>query len=224
VSEGRFAALDDGTEVSFVLDRPASARWLYVFGHGAGAGMHHHFMESMTARFAACDIAVLRYQFPYMEAGRRGPDPARRLEETVSAAFRYARARAGGIPVVAGGKSMGGRMTSRACSRALLEGVAGLVFLGFPLHAPGKAGVERADHLRDVSVPMLFVQGTRDRLADLDLMSEVWTGLGKRASTHIVDGGDHSFDVLKRSGRSRDEVLDEIAGAVAGWLKKTLPA
>jgi len=224
VNEGRIVALDDGTDVSFVLDRPASARWLYVFGHGAGAGMRHHFMDSMSGRLVARDVAVLRYQFPYTEAGKRRPDPAPRLEQTVSAAVRHACSLADGVPVVAGGKSMGGRMTSRACSRSLLEGVAGLVFLGFPLHAPGKTGVERADHLRDVPVPMLFVQGTRDRLADLDLMSGVWSGLGARASTHIVDGGDHSFDVLKRSGRDREEVLDEIADAVAGWLARTLSA
>ena len=224
MNNGRIVALEDGTEVSFVLDRPASARWLYVFGHGAGAGMHHDFMESMSGRFSARGVGVLRYQFPYMEAGKRIPDPASRLEQTVSAVVRYAFSRADGVPVVAGGKSMGGRMTSRACSESLLEGVAGLVFLGFPLHAPGKPGVERAAHLGDVSVPMLFVQGTRDRLAEQGLMSEVLSGLGERASTHVVDGGDHSFDVLQRSGRSRDDVLDEIADAVAGWLAKTLPA
>jgi predicted alpha/beta-hydrolase family hydrolase len=162
-------------------------------------------------------IATLRYQFPYMERGQNRTDPAAVAEGTVRAAVEAAQAQAPGLPLIAGGKSFGGRMTSHAQAKIPLPGVRGLAFLGFPLHAPGKPSESRAKHLADVAVPMLFLQGTRDPLADLTLMRRVTDGLGARATLHVVEGGDHSFKVLKRSGRSDGEVLDELAATIAGW-------
>ncbi|MCH7876206.1 MAG: alpha/beta hydrolase [Gemmatimonadetes bacterium] len=184
--------------VSAILDRPPDARFLYVVAHGAGAGMRHQFLESVTARLAESGVATLRYQFPYMEEGRKRPDPPHIAERTVRAAVAAAADAAPDLPIVAGGKSFGGRMTSQAQSRDPLPGVRGLVFLGFPLHAPGRPGDRRAEHLNDVTVPMLFLQGTRDALADLDLIREVTNRLGSRATLHVLEGGDHSFKVLKR--------------------------
>lgn len=203
--------------VSAILDRPHDARFLYVVAHGAGAGMRHQFLESVTARLAESGVATLRYQFPYMEEGRKRPDPPHIAERTVRAAVAAAADAAPDLPIVAGGKSFGGRMTSQAQSRDPLAGVRGLVFLGFPLHAPGRPGDRRAEHLNDVTVPMLFLQGTRDALADLDLIREVTNRLGSRATLHMLEGGDHSFEVLKRSGRKSEDVIDELAEAIAGW-------
>ncbi|UCH83852.1 MAG: alpha/beta hydrolase, partial [Candidatus Latescibacterota bacterium] len=165
------------------------------------------------------------YEFTYMAAGRRRPDAPKVLEARVQQALDEASARVPGLPVIAGGKSMGGRMTSTALAHTPRDGVAGLLFLGFPLHAPGKrdaTGTKRADHLFDLGVPMLFVQGTRDRLADVDMMTDLCRSLGKRATLHIVDGGDHSFNVLKRSGRDQSEVMQEIADAVSSWINKII--
>jgi predicted alpha/beta-hydrolase family hydrolase len=184
--------------------------------------MRHIFMESMAERLAACSIATFRYEFPYIEAGRRRPDPPHLLEARVRDAVAEATLQAGGLPVVAGGKSLGGRMTSRAVAQEPLPGVKGLVYVGFPLHAPGRVSDKRADHLDDVSVPMLFLQGTRDNLADLDLIRGVCKRLGARTTLHVVEGGDHSFKVLKRSGRSDDEVLDELATTIDEWLTPLL--
>lgn len=203
--------------VSAILERPPDARFLYVVAHGAGAGMRHQFLESVTARLAESGVATLRYQFPYMEEGRKRPDPPHIAERTVRAAVAAAADAAPDLPIVAGGKSFGGRMTSQAQSRDPLAGVRGLVFLGFPLHAPGRPGDRRAEHLNDVTVPMLFLQGTRDALADLDLIREVTNRLGSRATLHMLEGGDHSFEVLKRSGRKSEDVIDELAEAIAGW-------
>jgi hypothetical protein len=191
-----------------------------VLGHGAGAGMRHPFMDRAADALAARGLATLRYQFPYMEAGRRRPDPHPILVATVRAAV--ARAAGEGLPLLAGGKSMGGRMTSRAAAEEALPGVRGLVFLGFPLHPAGRPGTERAEHLSGVDVPMLFLQGTRDRLADLDLLQPVCRELGSRATLHVVEGADHSFGVLVRSGRSADEVMAELADAVAAWAREHL--
>ena len=199
----------------------AGARALYVLAHGAGAGMDHPFMAAVAAALAERGVATLRYQFPYMEAGKKRPDRAPVAQATVRAAVRRARSEWPELPLFAGGKSFGGRMTSQAAAAAPLPGVEGLVFLGFPLHAAGRPGTDRAAHLAAVSVPMLFVQGTRDALADLDLLRPVLAGLGDRARLHVVDGGDHSFKVLKRSGRTEEEVMEEIADAVAGF---TAPA
>jgi uncharacterized protein len=213
-------SIDTGTRagaVSAILLRPEKARALLAFAHGAGAGMQHPFMESVSALLAGNGIATLRYQFPYVEAGRRQPDVPPVLEATVQAAVEQARHQAPGLPLLAGGKSMGGRMTSQAAARGLLPGVRGLVFFGFPLHAPGKKGDSRAEHLQRVDVPMLFIQGTRDSLADLDLMTGVAGRLGARATLHVVEGGDHSFRVPKRSGRTDQTVLEEIAGRVKSW-------
>lgn len=207
----------DVGDVSALLLRPHDARCLLALAHGAGAGMRHVFMESIAERLARRGVATLRYQFPYVEAGRRAPNPPALLTATVRAAVAVAADVAGDLPLIAGGKSMGGRMTSLAAAAAPLPGVRGIVFLGFPLHPAGRPANERGDHLRDVSVPMLFLQGTRDRLADLTLMQPLCDELGERAALHVVERGDHSFHVPKRSGRSDAEVLDELASAVERW-------
>jgi predicted alpha/beta-hydrolase family hydrolase len=204
--------------VSALWLRPASARAALVLAHGAGAGMRHPFMESVAGRLADRGVATFRYQFPYMERGARRPDPAAPLAACVRAAVACAAAQADGLPLYAGGKSLGGRMTSTAAAREPLPGVRGLCFLGFPLHAAGRPSSERADHLRHVPLPMLFLQGTRDPLADLDRMRSLCASLGERARLHVVEGGDHSFHVLVRSGRSDDAVQDELADAIAGWI------
>jgi hypothetical protein len=178
--------------------------------------MEHPFMEAVAEGLFARGVATFRYQFPYMETGRKRPDAPAVAVATVRAAVAEAIALAPNLPLVAGGKSFGGRMTSTAESGAPL-GVRGIAFLGFPLHPPGRNDDSRGAHLFDVDVPMLFLQGTRDTLADLDLMRPLCERLGGRATLHVVDGGDHSFNVLTRSGRTRDEVIDEICDAVSGW-------
>ncbi len=208
-----------GTSVSALLLRPLDASALLVLGHGAGAGMRHIFMDEIAALLGERGIATLRYQFPYMEVGRRYPNPQRILTATVRRAVAAASEAAPDLPLFAGGKSMGGRMTSLAAAEAPLPGVRGIVFLGFPLHGIGKPpGIERSEHLGRVEVPFLFVQGTRDRLANLDFLRPVVAGLEPRATLHIVEGGDHSFKVLKRSGRTPPEVMAEVADTVAGWV------
>ena len=216
--EGRLQVAD-GVEVSTLLVMPAQARALYVLAHGAGAGMRHPFMAAIAARLAGRGIGTLRYQFPYMEHGRRRPDPEPVVLGTVRAAVAAAREAAGGLPLLAGGTSFGGRMTSRAAAAAPLVGVAGLVFLGFPLHPAGQPGVSRADHLAKADLPMLFLQGTRDTLAELTLLRPIVEGLGGRATMRVIEHADHSFHVLKGSGRTDEQVLDELAAAVAGWLE-----
>jgi predicted alpha/beta-hydrolase family hydrolase len=206
-------------EVSALLQRAVDERALLVFAHGAGAGMQHAFMQAISGALATRGVATLRYQFPYMEQGRRAPSPQPLLLATVRAAVACARELAGDLPLFAGGKSMGGRMTSLAASQDEgLAGVRGIVFFGFPLHTAGKPGDERASHLADFELPLLFLQGTRDKLAELPLLEPVCRKLGARATLHVVEGGDHSFHVLKRSGRSDDEVRDEIADAVARFV------
>lgn len=204
-------------QVSGLLLRPVEARCLLVLGHGAGAGMTHPFLEALAARLAASGVATFRYQFPYMEQGRRRPDFGAILQATVCAAVEEANRRAGDLPLLAGGKSMGGRMTSLAAARQALPRVRGLVFFGFPLHPAGKPATERAEHLNEVRVPMLFLQGTRDRLAGLDLLRPVVCKLGSPAELHVIEGGDHSFAMLKRSGRTQDEAIDELATTTARW-------
>jgi hypothetical protein len=204
--------------VSALLMRPTAARWLLVFGHGAGAGMRHRFMEAMSVRLAAEGVATFRYQFPYMEAGSRRPDPRVTLLATVRAAVDAAHGAAPDLPLLAGGKSMGGRMTSLAAAEAALPGVRGLVFFGFPLHPAGQPSTERADHLARVDLPMLFLQGERDQLARLDLLRPVCAGLGARATLHAIPTADHGFRVLKSFGRSDAEVQGELARTVAAWV------
>lgn len=210
--------------VSALLLRPPRARALYVLAHGAGAGMEHPFMDAIARRLADRGIATFRYRFPYMEAGRKRPDRAPILQATVRAALDTAARTARGLPIVAGGKSMGGRMTSLLMADEPHPAVAGLAFLGFPLHAAGKPSAQRGEHLARVAAPMLFLQGTRDRLADLALIRPLVESLGVRAALHVVDGGDHSFQVLKRSGRTHDEALDELAGALAAWVDRIVSA
>lgn len=205
--------------VSGLFLRPPEAFALYVLAHGAGAGMRHRFMEAVAGVLAARRIATLRYQFPYTEAGARRPDPPAVLEATVRAAVAVAAECAPDLPLIAGGKSMGGRMTSGAQARAPLPGVRGLAFLGFPLHPPKQPAIARAEHLDAVTLPMLFLQGTRDDLADLGLITGVCERLGPRATLRVIDGADHSFAVLKRSGRSDAQVLDELADTVVEWCR-----
>lgn len=219
--EIQFEATSSKGDVSALIERPRGAEALYVLAHGAGAGMRHPFLEDVAARLAERKVATFRYQFPYMEAGGRRPDFGKVLEATVRSAVAEARRRVKGLPVFAGGKSMGGRMTSLAQAERPLDGVEGLAFLGFPLHPAGKPSTDRAEHLDLVEIPMLYVQGTRDALAGLDLLRPVLTSLGARAKLHVVDGGDHSFKVLKRSGRDPDEVMDEIADALATFMRSS---
>ncbi len=218
----RFQASRSAGEVSALLERPDTARWLMVFGHGAGAGMRHRFMEGAAAALAARDIATLRYQFPYMEKGISRPDPQPVLLATVQSAVAAARDAAGGLPLLAGGKSMGGRMTSLASAKHGLCDVRGIVFFGFPLHPAGSPGTERAEHLERAAAPMLFLQGTRDKLADLGRLRPVIERLGPKATLHVVDGADHSFEVPKRTGRNLSDVLEELALTVATWAERLI--
>lgn len=184
--------------------------------------MEHPFLEALARKLADLQMATFRYQFPYMEAGKRRPDFGAILQATVRSAAAHAVRLAEGLPVFAGGKSMGGRMTSLAAAREALPGVRGLAFFGFPLHPAGRPGTQRSEHLADVSVPMLFLQGTRDRLAGLDLLEPIVRRLGARAEMHVVDGADHSFAMLKRSGRSQDQALDELAAVTTRWAARVL--
>ncbi|WP_420441452.1 alpha/beta family hydrolase [Candidatus Palauibacter sp.] len=227
--QAQFVSLRWG-EVSALLVRPPKPRAMLAFAHGAGAGIEHPFMSDMAQRLGGQGIATFRYHFPYMEARalsgrRRPPDRPPVLVETVRAAVARAAVLADGLPLCAGGKSMGGRMTSTAAAEAPLPGVAGLVFFGFPLHAPGRPerAAERSAHLNDVSVPMLFLQGTRDALARWDLIEETCASLGPLATLHKLEGADHSFRVLKRSGRTNEEVADGAAARVSAWACEVGP-
>ena len=203
--------------VSGLLLRPDGARLLYVLAHGAGAGMRHPFLESIAQGLAERSIATLRYQFLYMEQRSRRPDPPAVAAATVRAAVAEAARVAPGLPLIAGGKSFGGRMTSTAQAQEALPGVRGLVFLGFPLHPPGRPADKRAEHLAEVRIPMLFLQGDRDEFADLKLLRPMVKQLGERATLHLVEGGDHSFHVLKRSGRTDVEVMAELVATIVAW-------
>jgi predicted alpha/beta-hydrolase family hydrolase len=215
--ELRCRVSDDAGEVSALLERPRDARCLLVLAHGAGAGMRHPFMEAVSERLAQRRVASFRFQFPYMERGRRGPDRRPVLLAAVRAAVAAAAKEAGDLPLLAGGKSMGGRMTSLAAAESPLPQVRGLVFLGFPLHPAGRPSAERGAHLSGVAHPMLFLQGTRDGLADLALLRSLCAELSPRATLRVLEGGDHSFHVLKRSGRTDAEALDELTDAVVDW-------
>ena len=203
--------------VSALLMRPRQARACFVFAHGAGVGMIHPSMEIVAIGLAERGIATLRYQFPYMERGSKRPDPPAIAHATVRAAVAEAAKGCPDFTLIAGGKSFGGRMTSQAQAKAPLEGVQGLAFLGFPLHPNGAPSTERAAHLSEVKIPMLFLQGTNDGLAKLDLLKPVVASLGRRATLHLLDGADHSFHVPKRSGRTDGEVMDEALDAFAAW-------
>jgi predicted alpha/beta-hydrolase family hydrolase len=214
--ELRFAVEGAG-EVSALLVRPAKPRWLLALAHGAGAGMKHPFLEALALELSAAAIATFRYQFPYMEQHRRTPDRPPVLTATVTAAVHAAQKAAPGLAILAGGKSMGGRMTSTAASQHPLDQVRGFVFFGFPLHLPGQPSIKRADHLAKVTVPMLFLQGTRDAFAGLDLLRPVCEKLGPLATLHVIESADHSFHVLKSSGKTDAEVLGELAQTTATW-------
>jgi predicted alpha/beta-hydrolase family hydrolase len=203
--------------VSALLVRPAQARACFVFAHGAGAGMRHASMEGIAAGLGERGIATLRYQFPYMEKAGKRPDPPAVAHAAVRAAVAEAARRCAGVPLLAGGKSFGGRMTSQAQAASPLAGVKGLAFFGFPLHPAGKPSTDRARHLADITIPMLFLQGTRDSLAELPLLEPVAKGLGPLATLHLAREADHSFHVLARSGRNDREVMAEILDAFAAW-------
>jgi predicted alpha/beta-hydrolase family hydrolase len=203
--------------VSALLTRPAQPRACYVFAHGAGAGMVHAFMQAVATGLAERGVATLRYQFPYMEAGAKRPDPPAVAQAAVRAAVEEAARALPGAPLIAGGKSFGGRMTSQAQAKRALGGVRGLAFFGFPLHPAGKPSTERAAHLSEVRIPMLFLQGTRDKLAELDWLRPVVDGLGACATLHLIEGADHSFHVPARSGRNDAQAMDEMLDAFAAW-------
>jgi hypothetical protein len=205
-------------QVSGLLLRPDEAKALYLLAHGAGAGMNHQSLAAAATGLAARGIATLRYQFLYMEKGSKRPDGPRLAQAVVRAAAAEAGRLAPDLAVFAGGRSFGGRMTSQAQAEAPLPGVRGLVFLGFPLHPAGKPGVSRAEHLARIRIPMLFVSGTRDALAELDLLKPVVADLGSRATLHLIDHADHSFRVRAGSGRGSSDAEAEAWDAVAGWI------
>ncbi len=215
-------AVEKAGEVSALLVRPSQARWLLVLAHGAGAGMNHPFLETLARELAAEGVATFRYQFPYMEQRRRVPDGPAVLTAAVRAAVSAASRAAPDLPLLAGGKSLGGRMTSLAAAAAEcpLDGVRGLVFFGFPLHPPNRPETKRAEHLARVSAPMLFLQGTRDAFADLTLLRPICAQLSSRANLHVIETADHSFHVLKSSGKTDEEVLRELAQTVSFWAER----
>src|SRR5262252_510572 len=210
-------AVDDASSVRGLLQAPPHARACYVLAHGAGAGMRHPFLSAVATGLAERGIATLRYQFPYMERGAKRPDPPKLAQATVRAAVAAAARLAPELPLVAGGKSFGGRMTSQAQAASPLPGVCGLAFLGFPLHPAGRPSDERAEHLFAVEVPMLFLQGSRDKLAELGLLSRLIERLGERASLELIQDADHSFRVPARAGRKDADVKRDMMDALAGW-------
>jgi len=214
--------IDGAHSVSGLLMAPAQARACYVFAHGAGAGMSHPFMATVAAELVARNIASLRYQFPYMDRGGRRPDPPELAQATVRGAVSEAGRRLPGLPLIAGGKSFGGRMTSQAQAAIPLAGVRGLAFLGFPLHPAKRPSDERAKHLIDVRIPMLFLQGTRDALADTELIGRTIKWLGERATLHLIQDADHSFHVPARSGRTDADVRSEMMDVLVAWIAKVI--
>jgi predicted alpha/beta-hydrolase family hydrolase len=207
----------DGS-VSGLLLRPGRAKALFLFAHGAGAGMNHRSMALIAEGLAIRQVATLRYQFPSMEKGVRRPDPPTLAHEAVRSAAAHARLLAPDLPLYAGGRSFGGRMTSQAQAQAPITGVQGLVFLGFPLHPAGKPSVNRAEHLSGIRIPMLFISGTRDALAELNLLKSMVAGLGDHATLHLVNHADHSFNVLIRSGRTTADAGAEVVDTLVSWM------
>src|SRR5947207_8939145 len=211
-------AVNDARRVSGLLQAPPAARACYVLAHGAGAGMAHPFMLSIANGLAERGIATLRYQFPYMEQGSKRPDAPKLAQATVRAAVLEAARLVPELPLFAGGKSFGGRMTSQAQAVSPLPGVRGLVFLGFPLHPPGQPSDERAKHLFDVQIPMLFLQGTRDEFANLQLLEPLCEKLGSRATLKLFQDADHSFHVPARTGKKDADVRNELLDALVEWI------
>ena len=210
--------VDKANSVSGLLLAPSNARACYVLAHGAGAGMNHPFMAAVAAELGERGIATLRYQFPYMEKGAKRPDPPKLAHATVRAAVNEAAQLLPKVALFAGGKSFGGRMTSQTQAAAVLPGVRGLAFLGFPLHPAGRPSQDRGDHLFDVKIPMLFLQGTRDQLAMLDQVKPLCRTLGKRATLALFQDADHSFHVPARTGRKDPEVRSDVLAALAAWI------
>jgi predicted alpha/beta-hydrolase family hydrolase len=219
-------SITDGrnVHVSGLLQAPSRPRACYVFAHGAGAGMKHPFMAAMAKGLAARGIATMRYQFPYMERGAKRPDPPQLAHATVRAAVAAASRVLPDLPLIAGGKSFGGRMTSQAQAIAALPGVRGLAFLGFPLHPAGKPSSERADHLSVVRIPMLFLQGTRDQLATLELIEPLCGSLGERSTLQLFADADHSFHVPARGGRTDADVREAVLDALSAWITAVITA
>jgi len=218
MSQSLDISLDAENTISGLWDAPKSPKACLVLAHGAGAGMTHKSMEAVAAGLVTRGIAVLRYNFPYMERGSKRVDPPAVAHKAVRAAVASARARSAPLPFFAGGRSFGARMTSQAQAKTPLEGVRGLVFFAFPLHPAGAPSVERAAHLKDVKVPMLFLQGTRDALAELTLLTPTVKSLGHRAKLVLAQDADHSFHVPAKTGRKDSEVLAEILDAAAAWM------
>ena len=212
--------LPSGSTISGLLQTPATAKACYVFAHGAGAGMNHAFMEAIAQGLVERSIASLRFNFPFMEQGSKRPDSPAVAHAAIWAAVAETARRMPDVPLFAGGKSYGGRMTTQAQAAEPLPGLKGIVLVGFPLHPAGKPSAERAAHLDSVKLPMLFLQGTRDSLADLDLITQVTASLGKKATLHTVEGADHAFHVLVRSGRTDAQVLEELLDTMTAWMTK----
>jgi uncharacterized protein len=208
--------VNDAQSVSTLWQCPPRATACFIFAHGAGAGMRHVFMEAFASGIAARGIATLRFQFPYMERGSRRPDPPSLCHATVRAAVAEA-ARRSDVPLFAGGRSFGGRMTSQAQAEQPLPGVKGLAFLGFPLHLAKRPSIERAEHLSNITVPMLFLQGTRDELAELELLEPLMSRLGKRATLDLSQDANHAFHVPARTGRTDEQVLEGLMDRFAAW-------
>jgi uncharacterized protein len=213
-------SVDDGLRISARLELPLAARACYVLAHGAGAGMDHPFMNAVAAGLAERGIATLRYQFPYMERRARRPDPPVLCHATVRAAVAECARLVPTLPLIAGGRSFGGRMTSQAQAEEPLPGVRGLAFLGFPLHPAGRPSDSRAEHLSRVQIPLLFLQGTRDALAERPLLEALLARLGTRASVSWLEDADHALHVPARSGRSDTQVMNTALGSLCGWLER----
>jgi predicted alpha/beta-hydrolase family hydrolase len=219
VKEVKIFAGEKIGSVSGLLLRPKEPRAFMIFAHGAGAGMRHRFMEETAAKLADCNVTTLRYNFPYMDKSNKRPDSQSVLIDTVRAAVATGNKYAQELPLFAAGKSMGGRMTSLAAAQTPL-GVRGLIFFGFPLHGPGRPSAERGQHLSQIEIPMLFLQGSRDSLAELKLLNPLCAKLGKHAELFVVDGADHSFHMLKSSGRSDTEGLEELVQKANTWMER----
>jgi uncharacterized protein len=216
-------AVGNDQSVSALAMTPTGARACFVFAHGAGAGMTHPFMEAIAKGLDETGIATLRYQFPYMQKGSRRPDPPALCHATVRSAVAEAARILPGLPLIAGGRSFGGRMSSQAQAKSPLPGVLGLAFLGFPLHPPKQPSEQRAAHLLEVSLPLLFMQGTRDEMAELTLLQELVARLGKRATLRLMDNANHSFAVPARSGRTQAQIIGELVNTLSDWTDSLLP-
>lgn len=222
VKDLKFRASKNSGEVSAILMLPDPVRWLFVLAHGAGAGMRHQFMENIALKYADRNVGTFRFNFPYMEMGRKVPSSASIAQDTIRSAVNKAISETGQVPIFAGGKSYGGRMTSMAAAEKPLPEVEGLIFLGFPWHQMGKPSVDRVAHLIHVDLPMLFLQGSKDKLAEISLVKPLVRKLGKKATMHVVEHGDHSFHTPKKAGKSENEIWDELCDISVHWAESIL--